>query len=300
MFWNSDYMSHQRPGYLACIKTVSTRTVGSESGNGEGLKNYHLAMGTMCLMKTGREYDRIYPLWNWRMLPGLTCAQSEAPFPEIPWGEGSRGTTLFAGGVSDGTYGASAFDFNRDGVQARKGWFCFDGEIVCLGAGIQSESKDEVITTIEQNWRTGEVSAGTGGASSPVVPDQTTDLKNDRWLLHGTTGYFFPEAQQAWVRTQPRKGSWYDINQSYPMTQSGEVFAAWIDHGLTPRDAAYAYVVLPNTDATQLAAYVPPQILANTPQLQAVWHDRLKILEAVFLRTGENRAHCRRWLRLGG
>jgi len=40
--------------------------------------------------------------------------------------------------VSDGSYGLAACDFERDGLTARKSWFFFDDEIVCLGAGIMA------------------------------------------------------------------------------------------------------------------------------------------------------------------
>jgi len=44
------------------------------------------------------------------------------------------GATAFAGGVSDSLYGASAFELNFDSVTAKKAWFFFDKEVVCLGA----------------------------------------------------------------------------------------------------------------------------------------------------------------------
>ncbi len=69
-FWCSDYSSHMETGWRIGLKAFSARTTGTESGNHEGLKSYHLPEGSLCLMKTGLEYHRIYPAWNWRLIPG--------------------------------------------------------------------------------------------------------------------------------------------------------------------------------------------------------------------------------------
>ena len=287
-YWASDYMAHQRPEYFYGIRVFSKRTYGDESGNGANLKGYYLGSGVTCLMRTGKEYSGIFPLWNWRQLPGTTCAQSANPYPPITWGGPSRGTTDFAGGVSDGTYGAMALDFNRDGIVAKKGWFCFDHEIVCLGAGITATVSDPIDTTIEQNWHDGDLAVA--GAQGPIVIAGTTpaNLSHARWLLHGTTGYYFPTPQAVKVATANRTGNRHDVDATAPPAEvtTGDVFTAWIEHGVKPVDASYAYMVLPVTDAAQLASYQPPQLLANTAQLQAAWSASSRVLEAVFYSPG--------------
>jgi chondroitin AC lyase len=291
-FWCADYMSHLRPDYFASAKMFSIRTVGTETGSGEGQKNYYLPTGAFCLMKSGQEFHNIWPVWNWRGIPGITCAQSDDPYPQNLYGAGARGTTSFVGSVSDGTYGAAAFDFNRDNLKARKSWFFFDHEIVCLGAGITDTTGKDVHTTIDQSWLNNGgngVSADQGGQAQTVSTGSTVDLSNSHWLLHGDVGYFFPQPQKVSARGEKRTGSWHDIEASDPPSkmQSGWVLEAWIDHGVSPQDAAYAYVVLPTTTASALATYQAPQILSNTPAQQAVWHGTLGILQAAFYAPGQ-------------
>ena len=61
--------------------------------------------------------------------------------------------------MSDGTYGAEAFNYNRFDVQAKKSWFFFDKEEVALGAAINSTSTTyEVDTTLNQCLQSGNVS----------------------------------------------------------------------------------------------------------------------------------------------
>ena len=62
------------------------------------------------------------------------------------------GLTDFVGAVTDGLYGAVAFDFRspHDMVKAKKSWFFFDDEYVCLGTDINSRPDLPVATTINQ------------------------------------------------------------------------------------------------------------------------------------------------------
>lgn len=67
------------------------------------------------------------------------------------------------------------------------------------------------------------------------------------------------------VRDQPGP-----YNPKEPITRS--YFTLWLDHGKSPKDATYAYVLLPGCDAAATAAFAAApgvEILANTPQVQA-------------------------------
>jgi len=78
---------------------------------------------------------------------------------------GMPGATAFAGGVSDSLYGASAYELNFDSVTAKKAWFFFDKEVVCLGAGIRSKAKETVTTTVNQCWLNGSIAIPSGTVS---------------------------------------------------------------------------------------------------------------------------------------
>ena len=65
--------------------------------------------------------------------------------------------------------------------------------------------------------------------------------------------------------------------------------SAGIDHGPKPRDASYAYTILPGTTPAQTAAYAakaPVRILANTSTIQAVRHEGLGLTGLVFHAAG--------------
>ena len=52
--------------------------------------------------------------------------------------------------ISNGIYGAAVLDMNERTTRAKKSWFFFDDEIVCLGTGITDNSGLDVRTTINQ------------------------------------------------------------------------------------------------------------------------------------------------------
>jgi len=51
-----------------------------------------------------------------------------------------RSGANYSGRVSDGTYGATAFKYQRYHVSAQKAWFFFDNEYVALGSNIDAPS----------------------------------------------------------------------------------------------------------------------------------------------------------------
>jgi chondroitin AC lyase len=132
-FWNGDYTLHLRPGYSFNVRMVSNRTKRSESGNGENLMGRTLADGATNIQVRGPEYYNIMPVWEWDKIPGTTARDyaTDRPITKF-WGE--DGSNAFAGGVSDKTYGASAYALDYDSLSAKKSWFFFDEEVVCLGA----------------------------------------------------------------------------------------------------------------------------------------------------------------------
>ena len=72
--------------------------------------------------------------------------------------------------------------------------------------------------------------------------------------------------------------------------QHREVFTLGFDHGTTPHNATYAYIIIPGiTSARQLEAYNkknPVEILLNTDSMQIVRHKKLNIWQMVFYRQG--------------
>ena len=133
-FWRSDMTVHRRPTWYASVKMSSTRVIGAETCNGENLLGLHLGDGVTYFYRTGDEYNDLFPVWDWRRLPGTTCRQDQGSL--VPNAKACRGRSNLVGGLSDGERGIAAMEYIRDGLRARKAWFFLDRAVVCLGAGI--------------------------------------------------------------------------------------------------------------------------------------------------------------------
>jgi chondroitin AC lyase len=286
-FYNSDFMTHQRPGYYASVRMHSTRTHATENYNGENLLGHHLATGVFSIYVGGDEYYNIFPIWNWRRLPGVTCKQSGA----LPPATIGYGTTTFVGGVSNGRFGVAAYDQDREGVTASKSWFMFDNEIVALGAGITPASAaDSIATTVNQCFWNGTISLHGGGTAAR---GQRT-LPGTSWVHHGNVGYYFP-SQPATVtlRADAQSGSWKTISNSGSASGTNitdDVFSLWLDHGTNVSNASYQYHVVPGATPVSMQTYAagpPVQRLVNTAALQAVRHPGLGVTGIAYFQPGQ-------------
>lgn len=71
-YWRGDYTQHVRPGYSFNVRTVSTRTIRTESGNNENLLGTVLPDGSTNIVRRGNEYHSIMPAWEWDKIPSVT------------------------------------------------------------------------------------------------------------------------------------------------------------------------------------------------------------------------------------
>ncbi len=286
-YWTADYTLHNRPTYSFSVRSVSTRTLRDESINGENLLGTFLSEGATDIRVTGNEYLNIFPVWDWNMIPGVTMRD----FATTPTNSsGVAGNQAYVGGVSDSTYGASANYMNYNSVTAKKAWFFFDDEVVCVGAGITSTATENVSTCVNQCLLNGSVSVSSGGTISTLATHtQTPYTGNLQWALQGNVGYFFPSGGNVTISNQAQTGSWSTINTTQSTnTITTDVFKMWFDHGVAPTNDTYQYIVVPNIGTTaQMTAYNQSniKIIVNTVSTQAVKHDGLNMLEAIFRAT---------------
>lgn len=288
-FWKSDMMTHHRKEYYTSLKMVSDRTVGTESGNGEGLKNFHISEGCTYIFRTGQEYNKIFPVWDWKRVPGTTIEQIEGELPLVNWGQGARGKKSFVGGGSDGEFGCAAMKLRQGELKGKKSWFYFDREIVALGADIRCDSPYPVYTSINQCHLQGEVTVRE--KESIVILDKGEHISsNFTWLHHDNIGYIFQGNNDICVKINEQVGSWNEINKSLSENIiTEEVFSIWINHGSKFVDREYSYIIIPEIEKDAIEVYYKDShvdILENNPYKQAVWHEKLNKLQAVFWKRG--------------
>lgn len=292
-YFRGDYSLHVHPQYNFDVRLASTRTKKCEYGNKENLKTYFMSDGCTNITQTGDEYFNIFPVWNWCHIPGTTAPQLEK-VPMDPKAWGVLGTSTYAGGVSDSIYGATAYaymDTNPEvNTGAKKSWYFFDNEVVCLGAGIQSTSTYPVHTTVNQCFLKGGIMVDKGDKEETLANGSHT-LQAPQWVLHDKIGYFFPQKEEVFLTAQTQSGRWYDINTSKSKKEEKmDVFTLGINHGVGPKDGSYAYIVVPGkTSAQEMKAYQKKnaiEILSNNAKVQAVRNTKLNVWMVTFFEAG--------------
>ncbi len=291
-FWHSEYYTHQRPNYFTSVRMYSTRNANMEEAyNKEGLTNHYRGDGTNYISITGAEYNNTAPVYDWRKIPGTTISQK----PSMPSDKKIKkyGLSDFTGAVTDGKYGAVAFDFisPHDSVKVKKAWFFFDDEYVCLGAGITSPEKYPLVTTLNQCLLNGDVTIYSKGKKQ-VLDKGERICENTQWIYHNGVGYLSPKPITMNLSNKTSSGSWYKVNKQSKSSKQElniDMFTLWIDHGTLVKDAQYQYIVMPATsiEKVESASKKPSvEILSNTTDIQSVTNHKLNISQVIFYKKG--------------
>lgn len=264
-FRNSDYSVYRTDSFYSSVRMSSQRVIGAEAGNGENLLGYHLGDGANLLYRRGDEYHEIYPIWNWKKLPGTTTVQDSAKLPVLSWG-GYKNKAHFVGGLEGVNVGISALKFRRDGLQANKSYFFINNQVYAMGSGISSNRNFEVVTSVNQCYQRGAFS---------------TDISNAgrTWVWHDSIAYVSLCEQQAFhVSQRVQTGCWQQVLAWQTDTLISEnVFSLEVNHGLKPRNGKYAYVSVVGVaerEVKHLAKHGLCEIIAHSEKLHALRLDQ--------------------------
>ena len=192
------------------------------------------------------------------------------------------------------TYAAAAFDFKspHDPLVARKSWFFFDEQYVCLGASISCPRDLPVVTTLNQCLLRDAVTVSSHNTTTVIEPGEQEFEQLD-WVFQDSIGYVFPQPTTVSINNEEQTGSWWRINKQADSPKEQvtlDVFTLWLNHGERPSDASYEYIVVPATSIEKLQQHRAKEqitILSNTAEIQAVKNTELNIYQVVFYQAGE-------------
>jgi hyaluronate lyase len=295
-FADNDRVVALRNGFAFGLSMSSSRIANYESINGGNLHGWFTGSGMTYLyisnnVETQYSSD-FWPTVDPYHLPGTTAeiatlanSANEAQTTGQPWVGGAQ---------VKNTYGVAGMSLHGISTTlfAKKSWFMFDNEIICLGAGITSGDSSEADTTVE-NRRLGNPITSSftlnGTNITPAVGwSSTLPSTRPSWCaLSGTGGYYFPTGntnlQAAFIADT---GSWSQINSGDSGTSyTDDYLKIWLDHGTLFTNATYSYVILPNMNTTSVSNYASNPdiaIITNTPFVQAVKKSSLGVVAANF------------------
>jgi chondroitin AC lyase len=246
----------------------SNRVIGGEAGNNENLKGYYLADGAHYIMVDGTEYDDIFPLFDWRKLPGVTCYESKEVLPLLTF-KGYRNPSDFVGGLSHENEGISVFSLDRDGLKAKKAWFYTKDGVIALGTDIQSGNTNTVTSTINQTYLEGKVYVK---AKQLEEASKSKNLANVNWVYHHKIAYHNLSKTTLSLKIEEQKGSWGEIAKIYNTDKlKANMFTLFVNHGKQPKAANYAYFIQPNVSLKEVKSYKPNfKVLENSAKAQII------------------------------
>lgn len=283
-YWRSALMVSRFIDNYMSVRMCSKAIQSTESGIGENLLGAHLSDGATFIYQYGNEYKDIFPVWDWHRIPGVT-SYSDKELPKIGW-DGLHNKDNFVGGMSDSLFGIAGMFFKRDGLQAHKAWFFGPDGLICLGAGVTSHQDYKVLTTINQNLYAGPITVKKGRATTKLSAGKSINGYNIKWVYQNGEGYLFLQKENVFVEAIKQKGNWQRIHETSSSKEiQKDVFNLWIDHGSTPLNSTYAYMILPvkNEKALNSFAVNPSvRIIQNSSSLQVVEFTREKLLQMIF------------------
>lgn len=246
-YQRSDFGVYRAKDWYASIRMQSERTIGYEFTNGENQRAQFSADGALLLMQSGREYENIFPYWDWRMLPGVTAYFDGSPLRTDDSREDKQNNSAHVGGLSRGRTMVTTMELDRHGLHAFKSNFFFDDIVVSLGSDIRSSRPEisRITTALDQNRLAEEPESG-----------EFRSRAHGRvgWAWHDDRGYVSLDGAEMKVDTPLQKGSWADMAPMYTRVDSGRVFKCWFEHPSDSR-GAYAYALLPCRNAASTRAF---------------------------------------------
>ncbi len=246
---------HRRGDWMITIKGFNSDVWGSEIYAADNRYGRYLSYGSAQLIsaegaaKSG--YDQAG--WDWNRYPGVTSIHLPFDILENPL-KGTlmeRNSSRFPGVSSlEGMNGCLAFTYVEGsrpnfcpGATATKSVFCFDNRIIHIGTGITNNSTYPTETTLYQlklEDKNAEVDINeTYSDAFPYSYRHTekeqvvlTDIKGNIYIIKDGQGLMVEKKHQ----TSP--------SDTKKKTGEGDFITAYIDHGTSPKEASYEYMML--------------------------------------------------------
>ena len=320
-WYTADKAAQHRNDYAFAISMSSKRAPSFEAINWDNMNGWYNGDGTTHIYTNydRHQYDGVnfyYANNNIAIrFPGTTEDAREREAKSISCAFSWHPLNSFAGSMQiEDKYIVAGMDFisfnvtedkkveNCDGyshpvhvndLRAKKSWFCFDEEMVCIGAGITSTMDSEVRTTVEHRRivnKDADVQT-LNGTTLPKEAFERVDTGAAFVNMQGHAGFVFLGEQSVYTHRYTHGSNEPIVNRSNVVQGCiQDYFEVRIEHGKNPTNATYAYAILPYASDARLAEYAKSpavEIIENTADAQIVRKSSLGITGYVFHTAGE-------------
>lgn len=235
-FWQSAYCTYRGKGWLMSHRGGTKSIIGAETNtNGDNPFGQHLADGTLMTYVTGREYEDISPLWNWRRLPGITSYADIGPDMRFLRRVGVANEVDDYRAVTTGGVSTVLFGVSREGLSYRQ-------RISFSAQGAVAETYDICATNPALRVATC-VESALACPNAGIVAQSETETR----VRNGDIVYVIKAPRKAVeVSIADRTGDYRTIKSSLPsIERKGRVLEIIIDHGKAPQGARALYQIIP-------------------------------------------------------
>lgn len=257
---------HRRDGWMLSLKGYNSDVWASEIYAKENRYGRYLSNGTAQVFTeaSAKESGYVREGWDWNRWPGSTAIH--LPFEmlnsPLPGTLMEKNDSRFPGVSSlEGRNGCLAFTYvEKDrknfcaGATATKSVFCFDNRIIHIGTGISNLSQYPTETTLYQL----------------ALVDKTEEVDINE-IYSGAFPYSHMVSEHGQVVLTDTKKNFYIIKDGYGLNVekkyqtspsdemkndgSGNFITAYINHGISPKDASYEYMMLVRPSTKEVKSY---------------------------------------------
>ena len=282
-FWQVNFANlgvYRQGTWVANIKGFNKYFYGAEIYSSENRYGRYQSYGAIEILYRGGNANSLFNIngWDWNKTPGTTTKQLVATKLVAAASRQDETTdSNFAASLRftsksnyyidqkiEGNYGVFGMDFTQKNLSTnhdasfkfKKSVFCFDGKMICLGSNINSTDASNTIgTNLFQNalvaTSTPITVNNTAVATFPY--NETPTNINTNWIIDAAnTGYFIKSGNNVVI---DRKNQTSPSETGNGTTTTGNFASAYITHGTAPSDQGYEYVIIPQTNPTDIGAF---------------------------------------------
>ena len=257
---------HRRSGWMLSLKGYNSDVWSSEIYAKENRYGRYLSHGTAQVFTepSAKESGYVREGWDWNRWPGATSIH--LPFDmlnsPLPGTLMERNNSRFPGVSSlEGKNGCLAFTYVENarknfcaGATATKSVFCFDNRIIHIGTGISNNSQYPTETTLYQ--------------LALIDKNEEVDINE---IYSGAFPYSYMVTDHGQVVLTDTKKNFYIIKDGYGLNVekksqtspsdemkdpgTGDFITAYINHGTSPKNASYEYMMLVRPSTKEVKSY---------------------------------------------
>lgn len=245
---------HRMNNWVAIMKGYNKHVWCTESYAAQNRFGRYLSYGTLQIIPAEAPDSKYYKVegWDWNRFSGATIVY--LPIDSIV---NPLKSTLAA--LSDEVFAGASNLKGKNGIfaqklheadyptftpshRARKSMFTFDDVIVCLGTGIENQNKQfHTETVLWQQALNGKDGISVNGRQIKDFPVQgTNENKSTTWLTDPMgNSYYIAGGQEVIYKNSLQKSR----NHQNTNDTENNYSVAYINHGISPKDATYHYFV---------------------------------------------------------